>query len=134
MKLVKRSMGNPHRIQQTHKKKPHNDQRARLGENQVECMRCGMWFRNVDCLKEWTGLIVCTCCWEPRQPQDFVHDILEDFTPNLINPSSLIIASDGTFTTVPGLATAGTILPNTGQTMYLPETGGVYRQSGKTGG
>jgi len=28
--------------------------------------------------REWTGVIVCKSCWEPRHPQDFVKGREED--------------------------------------------------------
>ena len=32
-----------------------------------------MVIRNTDAVKEWTGQIVCTECYEPRHTQDFVR-------------------------------------------------------------
>lgn len=43
------------------------------GQNWVECMRCGLDYRHSDIKREWTGLVVCKTCWEPRHPQDFVR-------------------------------------------------------------
>lgn len=38
----------------------------------VICDRCGFKKKRSECLKEWTGLLVCKKCYEPRHPQDFV--------------------------------------------------------------
>ena len=43
------------------------------GGHWVECMRCGDVRRNFNMKKEWTGLIVCPDCWEPRHPQDLIR-------------------------------------------------------------
>ena len=37
------------------------------------CDRCGFKYKASQTRKEWTGLIVCHKCWEPRHPQDFVR-------------------------------------------------------------
>ena len=42
------------------------------GDYNVICDRCGFKVKRAECLKEWTGLLVCEKCWEPRHPQDFV--------------------------------------------------------------
>ncbi len=36
------------------------------GDNWVLCDRCGIDYRRSDCQKEWTGLLVCRECWDPR--------------------------------------------------------------------
>ena len=42
------------------------------GDHNVICGRCGFKVKRSECLKEWTGLLVCKKCYEPRHPQDFV--------------------------------------------------------------
>jgi len=42
------------------------------GDYYVICDRCGFKKRVSQTRKEWNGLLVCTDCWEPRHPQDFV--------------------------------------------------------------
>lgn len=37
------------------------------------CDRCGFKYKNTDLKKEWTGLMVCKKCWEPRHPQTLIH-------------------------------------------------------------
>lgn len=49
-----------------------------LGCWNVLCDRCGFKFKNVDIKEEWTGLMVCKECWEPRHPQDFLRAVEED--------------------------------------------------------
>lgn len=38
----------------------------------VICDRCGFQYKNYELKKEWTGLMVCNPCWEPRHPQDMI--------------------------------------------------------------
>jgi hypothetical protein len=45
----------------------------RPGDHWVICDRCGVAHRHHEVKREWTGLVVCTPCWEPRHPQDFVR-------------------------------------------------------------
>jgi hypothetical protein len=45
------------------------------GDTNGLCMRCGFKHLLSDMRKEWTGLIVCRQCWEPRHPQDFVRAV-----------------------------------------------------------
>lgn len=48
------------------------------GDNWTTCQRCGFDVYGSDIRKEWTGSLVCSSCWEPRHPQDFVRAIKED--------------------------------------------------------
>lgn len=36
------------------------------GNHWVLCDRCGMDYRRSEIKKEWTGLMVCDDCWDPR--------------------------------------------------------------------
>lgn len=44
-----------------------------LGAWNVICDRCGFKHKNYQLQKEWTGLMVCGKCFEPRHPQDFLR-------------------------------------------------------------
>lgn len=46
-----------------------------LGLWNVICDRCGFKYKSNELKKEWTNLMVCNSCWEPRHPQDFVRSI-----------------------------------------------------------
>ncbi len=48
------------------------------GDNSVICDRCGIKTRASKLKEEWTGLQVCSSCWETRHPQDFVRGVKED--------------------------------------------------------
>lgn len=37
------------------------------------CDRCGFKWKMCDLKKEWTGLMVCRFCYDPRHPQDLVR-------------------------------------------------------------
>lgn len=45
------------------------------GEWKVICDRCGFLFKASELKPEWTGLMVCSRCWEPRHPQDFLEAV-----------------------------------------------------------
>lgn len=49
-----------------------------LGKWNVICDRCGFKYKNTDLRKEWTGLMVCDSCWEPRHPQTLIKVPKED--------------------------------------------------------
>lgn len=42
------------------------------------CDRCGFKFKAHQLKEEWNGLMVCSECWEPRHPQDFLRGIPDD--------------------------------------------------------
>ena len=59
----------------------------RKGDHWVHCQRCASVERSSDVRREWTGLIVCNECWEPRHPQDFVRARPEDTSAKgLVSP------------------------------------------------
>lgn len=37
------------------------------------CDRCGFKYKAFQLRKEWTGLMVCKECWEPRHPQELLR-------------------------------------------------------------
>lgn len=41
------------------------------------CKRCGFKKKAYQLRKEWTGLMVCNECWEPRHPQDLTKAVKE---------------------------------------------------------
>lgn len=51
------------------------------GDFWVVCDRCGLDYRRSQTKLEWTGLLVCNDCWEPRHPQDFVRAIKDTVAP-----------------------------------------------------
>jgi hypothetical protein len=66
------------------------------GDHWAVCDRCGFDFRSSKLRKEWTGAIVCSNCWEPRHPQDFIRAVKDDQSPKgLVNPEP-----EDTFVTV----------------------------------
>ena len=68
----------------------------RSGDHWVECQRCAFTYRNSEMKKEWTGLIVCKPCYEPRHPQDFVRARPEDTSAKgLVNPTQDVIDQVG---------------------------------------
>lgn len=70
------------------------------GDHWVECQRCGFVHRESRMREEWTGLIVCGECWEPRHPLDFVKGLSDDQSPDgLVNPESSDTFKDEPFDT-----------------------------------
>lgn len=55
--------------------------RHKLGDWLYACQRCGVTRYASEIRKEWTGLRVCSRCWEPRHPQDFVRGRKDDIAP-----------------------------------------------------
>ena len=51
------------------------------GNYWVVCDRCGLDYRVLDVREEWTGLVVCDECWEPRHERDFVRGVEDDPSP-----------------------------------------------------
>lgn len=45
----------------------------KLGDYNAVCDRCNFKYKASELLEEWTGLKVCSLCWEPRHPQDFIR-------------------------------------------------------------
>lgn len=39
------------------------------------CDRCGFEYWLNQLRKEWTGLMVCNSCWDPRHPQESVRSV-----------------------------------------------------------
>jgi hypothetical protein len=56
------------------------------------CDRCGFEYKNHQLQKEWTGLMVCKPCWEPRHPQDFIRQAAERETPSWTRPDDITTA------------------------------------------
>ena len=50
------------------------------------CDRCGQKKKASEVQQEWTGFIVCTTCFETRQPQDFVKARVDKITVPFLRP------------------------------------------------
>ena len=50
------------------------------------CDRCGLKKKNFMLKKEWTGLMVCSSCWESRHPQDLIRVPKEEISPPWSRP------------------------------------------------
>lgn len=73
------------------------------GDYWMICDRCGFKYRQSQMKKEWTGSIVCTDCWEPRHPQEFVRGRKDTIAPpaDWVRPE----VSDADLTFVSGMCT-----------------------------
>jgi len=59
------------------------------------CQRCGFTKYASEIRKEWTGLRVCSDCWEPRHPQEYVRGIRDDMTVPFANGPAYTFLSPG---------------------------------------
>lgn len=48
------------------------------GDFNAICDRCGFEYKGSELREEWTGLRVCSSCWEPRHPQTLLKTPQED--------------------------------------------------------
>lgn len=48
-------------------------------------MRCGVWYPSTEIKKEWTGLHVCSGCYETRHEQTLIKVRGEKTFPNIVN-------------------------------------------------
>lgn len=55
------------------------------GNWKVSCQRCGFWFPSSEIKKEWTGLLVCESCWEPKHPQLMIKVKAETSVPDFVS-------------------------------------------------
>lgn len=49
------------------------------------CHRCGFWYPSTEIKKEWTGLLVCPPCWEPRHEQTLIKIRGEQAFPDFVS-------------------------------------------------
>jgi ribosome-binding protein aMBF1 (putative translation factor) len=68
------------------------------GDWNAICDKCGKKHKASKLKKEWTGLLVCTSCFEIRHPQDFVRDVKD-------SPSVPFRANESTDIFVPNAQT-----------------------------
>lgn len=55
------------------------------GEWKFDCLRCGFTFPSSEIKQEWTGLKVCSNCWEPKHPQLMIRVRGESAVPEFTN-------------------------------------------------
>lgn len=81
----------------------------RAGSFNRICDRCSRKRKAEDTVKEWTGLIVCRDCVDPRHPQDFVrarhdrqavHDPRPEYTGELLRMDLESVTIDDEFVTI----------------------------------
>lgn len=58
----------------------------KLGDSNGLCQQCGFKFKMSMLSLRWDGIYVCSECWEPRHPQDFVRGIKDIQTPPVVSP------------------------------------------------
>jgi hypothetical protein len=70
----------------------------------VICDQCGRKYKESELRLRWDGLMVCTGDWEPRQPQDFVHN---GYRPSCTLEGSFAIPASG----IPGCMIPSKVAP-----------------------
>lgn len=58
----------------------------------VICDRCGEKYKSTELKKEWTGLMVCSGCWESRHPMDFLRSVPDKMAVPYTRPRPADIA------------------------------------------
>jgi len=69
------------------------------GEWNAACDQCGRVFKSGQMRLRWDNARVCSACWEPRQPQDFVKGIPDNMSVPWARPW---VPNFGTIETDPG--------------------------------
>ncbi len=52
----------------------------------VQCFSCGFKYKASEVRRQWQGYYVCSHCWTPRQPQDFVRGIPDNPSVPFVQP------------------------------------------------
>lgn len=93
------------------------------------CDRCGFKYKSFQLRKEWTGLMVCKDCWEPRHPQDLIKIPKEDVSVPWSRPEQADVFITVTYSTAgnqentipPGMFDLSYILLEDGSSFLLLE-------------
>ena len=67
------------------------------------CDRCGFEYKAAELRDEWSGLKVCSPCWEPRHPQDFQRIPRTEKSPPWTRPEPPDVFIDVTYDTSSGV-------------------------------
>ena len=81
------------------------------GQFNLVCDRCSKKIKAQEAKHEWTGLIVCGDCWEPRHEQDFVRAKQDKITVPFSRPIPELVFTNVNFCTlwtIQGVADQGT--------------------------
>lgn len=65
----------------------------------VICQRCGFEYKNWQLQKEWTDLMVCEYCYDPRHPQDYVKAMPDDMRVPYVRPENLTVSIEADINT-----------------------------------
>jgi len=86
-----------------------------LGDWNAQCWECSGKFKASVMKKHWKGYWVCTRCWEPRQPQDFVKAVPDiqapPWTQSEPAPDFVPLCTPNGQCAVPGYMTPGCAKP-----------------------
>ncbi len=88
-----------------------------LGNWNAVCWECGRKRKASELARNWQGYYVCPEHWEPRQPQDFVKNVIDDETVPWSQPSEYVVA---TSTTIGALTTLAGGCSDFGCTLAIP--------------
>lgn len=92
------------------------------GSWNVICDRCGEKFKADELKREWTGLMVCEGCWEPRHPQDFLRSVPDKMSVPFVRPRPADIFVPITYTPTVNetVQVAETVLATSNFYRYIP--------------
>jgi len=94
-----------------------------MGDHNAICYECGRKRKASTMVRHWTGYWVCPQHWEPRQPQDFVRNVLDNQTPPWTQPPSdtfRLYCSFNGVTALPSYAIAGCAIAGYISPMFDP--------------
>lgn len=94
------------------------------GNWNVICDRCGEKFKSSQVKKEWTGLMVCDTCYEPRHPQDFIRTVPDRMDVPFVRPrpADIFIPSTREVVLVDNVGLEETFAHDGIFTRYIPNT------------
>lgn len=101
----------------------------KLGDWNAVCYQCGLKFKASDLIRHWQGYWVCSDCFEPRHPQDFVRGIHDEQTPPWTQPEAedtfVPVCTPNSITAYPGFAQPGCVIPNYVHPAFDPSIGEI---------
>lgn len=99
----------------------------RNGDWKVACDVCGRLYKASALTQRWDGLMCCPDDWEVRQPQDFVHGIVEHIAAPWSRPEQadqfVYTCTPESVSAIPALAGPGCMIPSR---PYTPTPGIPY--------
>jgi len=84
----------------------------KLGDWNADCFFCGKKYKASELKKHWQGFYLCSSCWEPRHPQDFVRGVPDKPAAPWVQTTGETIAPLGDALTTDDGAGSDTVPPD----------------------